>query len=215
MITADECKKILKKISKTAKFFTHSVKSLSEEVEGYLSHHYSLTIRYIEDDIPKKTELFMKEQPKDNGFLTEMAKSLNAYQKENFVYSIYEDLEKMKNFEPFAAKCYYFRDDLLVLDNLKYEGYAVTDRNVLYNLDECKAALKTLAFYHSAFIGNYQTSRRTFLIAFPFQVTKKRRVAKPEGCFAGTRNIPESLKISFTTSKKTALWGSFWELPRS
>lgn len=154
IITPEECKIILKKYSKSSRFFSFTIKSLAEEVEGYLASHYSLTIRYVDEENQSQSVVFfMKKQANYPGFLPEMAKTLDVYNKENFLYNLYPYLKGMKNFKEFAPTCYYSKADLLVIENLCNSNFYITERNVLYNLEECKSALQTLALFHASCIA--------------------------------------------------------------
>lgn len=153
-ITEDDCKEILKKYSPESTLLKFSIKSLKEEVEGYLSCHYSLAITYLNKDNQEESEeFFMKKLTEETSFFTQFARDLDVFRKEAFIYRFSSELEKMENFSPFAPKCYLNKKDVIVMENLTNKNYYVGEKNTIYNLEECKAALKTLALFHATFIA--------------------------------------------------------------
>lgn len=146
-LTEDDCKKILEKFSPSGNFEKFTIRSLAEEVEGYLASHFNLTIFYSEDNVEKSKNFFMKKQSETTGFLSEFARNLEVFNKEVFLYKLCDQLEKLENFKQFAPKCYFSKKNLLVIENL--DNFYITERNEFYNLEQSEVALNTLALYHA------------------------------------------------------------------
>lgn len=154
--TAKDCKEILqncftKKLDNSSlKYVRHAFKSLSGDVEGYLSEHHSLTIWYEEDKQIKSKVFFVKTVLNQQTFLSDFAKSMDVFRKENFIYStFFAELQKVEHYKEIVPKCYFSKENILVLEDLTLSGYNVGERLKFYNVSQCKAALKTLSYYHA------------------------------------------------------------------
>lgn len=154
--SSKDCKEILvncfsvKSDNPSHKYIRHAFKSLSGDVEGYLSEHYSLTIWYEEDKQIKSKVFFVKAVLNQQTFLSEFAKSMDVFRKENFIYNtFFAELQKMERYKEIVPKCYFSKENILVLEDLTLSGYNVGERLKFYNVNQCQAALKTLSYYHA------------------------------------------------------------------
>lgn len=120
-----------------------NLQPFSTEIKGYLSEQKLLTI-----------DVTVKSIPEVNKTLTFFVKSTHN----EFFKKLFRDESKFYNdvvpqmlnntiSEPFLAQSYLARDNVIVLENLKPQGYKVVKT---LSLDHLKAALTALARYHAS-----------------------------------------------------------------
>ncbi|KAJ9589202.1 hypothetical protein L9F63_028012 [Diploptera punctata] len=104
-----------------------------------------------------------------------MIKESNVFQRESDVISkiaprVYDILQKAsedrKKTQPFAAKCIYsqleYPDVIIVLEDLKEEGFRMAERTEGLDMDHCLLVLRTLAKYHAATAVLYEQDPQLF-----------------------------------------------------
>lgn len=149
-----DCRTILRKCfadSRQITFLWQKFESLSGDVEGYLSEHFSLKITYQEGAKTREKKFFVKAVLNQNGFLAVFAKAMDVFRKETFIYTtFFPALEAtLINYKQIPPKCYFAENNVLVLEDLSEEGFHLVERLKFYDTQQCKLALKTLSYYHA------------------------------------------------------------------
>lgn len=150
LLTEDDCKIILKNALRKDdyKLEDYIIEPFSETKEGMIGEHFLVRIHYNVDHI--KT-FFMKILNGASKVLFELAKTLFAYEKEEFFYlTLLKEYEKIGVATEFAPDCYFCKPYLIVLENLCDHGYRGTPKAEPLDLKHCKISLKTLAKFHAA-----------------------------------------------------------------
>lgn len=150
LLTIEDCKLILKNSLQRSDFKLedHTIEPFSETKEGMIGEHFLVRIQYDQNHM--KT-FFMKLLDGPSKVLFELAKSLLAYEKEEFFYlTLLKEYEKMGIAVDFAPKCYLCKPYKVVLENLNDSGYRGTPKSQPLDLDHCKVCLKALAKFHAA-----------------------------------------------------------------
>lgn len=150
LLTQDDCIKILKNCLKRDdfNFENYTIQPFSETREGLVGEHYLVRIQYNET---YTKSFFMKILNGSSRIVFELAKSLLAYEKEEFFYkNLLKQYELVNISTEFAPDCYFCKPYLIVLENLIDAGYRSTPKTESLDLNHCKVCLKTLAKFHAA-----------------------------------------------------------------
>lgn len=161
LLNEDDCKTILKNCLKRNDFTyeNHTIEPFSETREGLVGEHFLVRIQY--DDNHMKS-FFMKILNGSSKVLFELAKTLFAYEKEEFFYMhLLKEYEKVGIETDFPPDCYFCKPYLIVLENLVDAGFKSTPKNKSLDLKHCKVCLKALAKFHSAGLIYEQIKSKT------------------------------------------------------
>lgn len=206
LLSNEICEKILFKSHSenqgpySYKLISFSLKPISDQIEGYLGSHYNLEINYFEDEkVETKTKVFfLKNRTTNNAFQENLAKELNVYKKEVFVYDIlfkkFEDLDYNTSF--FAKSVYCIPDQMIVMENLKLKGYDILDRKTKFTLEQIKSSLRAIALFHASGVA--------------FEKTKSSQIGK---IYKLTDDYPIELRENYFRQfiDNTKLNHDFWE----
>lgn len=148
-VTVDDISILIKKsfAPKNADVHDFQLKPFSTETLGYLGVHELLTIEVQERDKPesKKTMTF---------FVKKLATSCNDYQRlafdeeHKFFRDVVPKLLRNCKADPWAANCYMAKDDMLVLEDLRSQGFKVANGPLTEK--QVKLALASLARFHAS-----------------------------------------------------------------
>ncbi|XP_052851519.1 uncharacterized protein LOC128261729 isoform X2 [Drosophila gunungcola] len=149
MLSRSECEKILenaqKSSGKSKLLDYHAARDLS--AIGYLGDYYALTLSYCheEDEVVRDIQLFVKAMPQHSA---ELAKE-EIFQKEAWLYDTL--LRKMQTFSniKWSADCVYTRNDLMVLEDIKLQGFRAAGSTEL-NEAHMKQLIESVASFHAA-----------------------------------------------------------------
>lgn len=134
-----------------AKYISFKISPISKSNIGFMGRYHILEITYAAQNQINTETFFIKSQLiiKQRA---EMAKERNVFLKEVFFYVfLLKEFTKYGYDTSFAPKCFYCKDNqLLVLENLVNRNLKLLKKFQLYDLDECKAGLHTLALFHGA-----------------------------------------------------------------
>ncbi|KAH8412698.1 hypothetical protein KR009_004846 [Drosophila setifemur] len=173
LLDRSECVKILENVKsgERVKLLDYSVVKNHTAV-GYLGDYYALTISYCNEGVKREVQLFIKAIPVNSLELQKEA----IFQKEAWIYDTllaemrkcckyiikYYTLNKTK--KPLTAKvkwsadCYYTRSDLLVLEDIKLQGFQAADSTELSEV-HMNQLIKSMAAFHAAsLVYEHQTN---------------------------------------------------------
>lgn len=148
----EDCTKILQEKfpGKNTTIVSFNSIPISGDVEGFLGEYFHLEITYELEDEEKEVVFFVKSPPVKNATQLGWALETNAYEKETIFYeNVVKKFEELGFDTSFAPKMYLCKDNAIVLEDLKSEGYRLLERNSFFDLEHCKAALNALACFHA------------------------------------------------------------------
>lgn len=194
ILTEEDYTKILqnKLKVKNVKYLNATWAPLSDNVEGYIGEHYVIKIDHILNNIKKTEKLFVKTTSR-NESQRATSTDLNSFVKECFMYNyLFKEYEKMGYNLCFAPKCYYCKkDETIVMEDLKSSGYKLRDRAEPFDLNHCKAALKSLAYFHANALAYEETKSKE--LGTPYRINQ----GKPEIFKEILYNSDENLATKF------------------
>ncbi|KAJ9580968.1 hypothetical protein L9F63_023853 [Diploptera punctata] len=142
--------------------------------DNYSSVMYRVKVHYTTRGHSGSRSFVIKTLPTTEK-MAEMIKESNVFQRESDVISkiaprVYDILQKAsedrKKTQPFAAKCIYsqleYPDVIIVLEDLKEEGFRMAERTEGLDMDHCLLVLRTLAKYHAATAVLYEQDPQLF-----------------------------------------------------
>ncbi|GLV37456.1 uncharacterized protein CBL_10578 [Carabus blaptoides fortunei] len=155
VLNVTECQQILDNSfqSTPVTYVSHTARSLSGDVEGYLSEHYSLEITYSEDgqsDTTHTKKFFVKCLLSHNGFMAEFTRAMDVFNREAFLYThLFRQFEKLNVYKQIAPEFCLAKENMLVLEDLSVKGYKAAHRMNNFTMEQCKVALETIAYFHA------------------------------------------------------------------
>lgn len=168
VLSVGECQQILNNYfqSTSATYVSHAIRSLSGDVEGYLSEHYSLEITYSEGDQSDSThtaKFFVKCLLSHNGFMAEFSRTMDVFNRESFLYThLFRQFEQLSKYKQIAPRFCLAKENMLVLEDLTVKGYKAAHRLNNLTVEQCKVALETIAYFHAySIIHEEQKSKET------------------------------------------------------
>lgn len=129
----------------------YNMKAWSENVLGFLGEHLRLyvTVKFTTED--RDLQYFVKSVPFSNSEQRRLILEHGIVKKESNIY------ELMLNHFPstilnvkWRPECYFWREDLLVLEDLSNQGYYLTPDRFDYTNDHVQSILRSLATLHAA-----------------------------------------------------------------
>lgn len=162
VLTQEDYLKILqnKFNTKDIDFIGAKWERISNNVEGYMGEHETLKLIYSLGKTENTATFFVKTKLEK---YSDTIKRLNTYEKEIFVYDfILVEFEKMGYNIDFAPKGFYCKDNKsIVMEDMKMNGYVLFERdNFFFDVNHCKAALKSLAQFHANSIAYEETKTK-------------------------------------------------------
>lgn len=151
VLNAEQARQILEK-RLTVPFILKelTVKPLSSQLDGLLGDQYIATIQYESDGKVSEEQFFVKILDGDNPVMFEIAKSIQAFEKEQFFYrTVIPMYEKVGLPVQIFPKCYFTHPYIVVLENLAVRGFKGWQKSKPLDLQHCKACLETLARFHA------------------------------------------------------------------
>lgn len=150
LLNDDDYLTIIKTFLKTStnvKILSAEWSPLPGNIEGLMGDHYILTITHDSD----KQNFFVKTQSTRSKTQQEVSSTLNAYEKETFLYDhLFKEFESYNLPNQFCPRSYYCKDaKTIVMEDLRESGYLITKRKNLYGLEDCKRSLTALANFHA------------------------------------------------------------------
>ena len=192
-----ECEKIVKKAAKS-----ENVKIIERKLEnfgndyGFLGEYFRLDIEAEMENVRTKFNFFVKSLPIKNLKQRNMLVETGIFRKEVIIYEKLllhlNELSGKKNF--WCADVFFFRDDLLVLENLSLKGYKMLPFRFRFEICHVKATLKSLASFHASSIFYEETNGEKSIEKEFKEVLFETSVANIKWYHAG-------LKVNFSKTK--------------
>ncbi|KAJ8925731.1 hypothetical protein NQ315_009579 [Exocentrus adspersus] len=162
MLTPEDCKKVLFKFDKSAKYVSYDIRKISEKVLGFLAEHFYVTITYSKNDQSElqSHRFFLKTVPKGNQTQKTYVEKMGIFKKEILNYKNFLSAFSQLTSAPCAAKYYFSQnEEYLVIEDLSLRNYQVC---TLEYLDEkkCAGALQAVARLHAGSLI-YEETRST------------------------------------------------------
>lgn len=150
-----ECEKIVKNAAKheNVKVETFSLESFGLK-NGFLGEYFRLKINAAVNNEPQVFNFFVKSLPVTDLKQRKMLIETGIFRKEVKLYEdLLLDLSKLSTKENcWCPNGYYFRDDLLVLDNMTLKGYKMLPFRFKFEKSHVDLTLKSLASFHCSSI---------------------------------------------------------------
>ncbi|KAK5646492.1 hypothetical protein RI129_004956 [Pyrocoelia pectoralis] len=153
LLSLEDCRKVIQaKLGRNGiKVLSHKIQSFSDKVEGLMGQHYRVEIEYKDEKVNSE-QFFMKILNGTMKTIFDLCISVNAYEKEEFIYTTYLDELKKFNIDlDCLPRCYLCKPYLTVLEDLSVKGFLAAG-GVDLDLDTCKTALETVAKFHCSSI---------------------------------------------------------------
>lgn len=156
-ISDEDLHKVLENYTKnpSTKLISSNVSTLSTDVEGYMGDYFILKVEFeTSEEGSKHEEFFVKGKPTHTDFQSRIAAQRNVFGKEIFFFDkLLNEYDEFGLDISFAPRCYYCNDDqMLFMENLMSKTFELSEKNVLYDLEQCITGLKALALYHGSSI---------------------------------------------------------------
>lgn len=126
---------------------------------NYMSHIFRVTVDYTVDDSSLQKISLMVKAPVTRGLVVEMSDKLDLLSMEPRIYKELMPRIHAKVTNRFAPKSFYCPTELtngLVLQDLKEEGYTLSDRFKQLDYSHCKVAITALAKFHATSVACYR-----------------------------------------------------------
>ncbi|KAJ9583832.1 hypothetical protein L9F63_021835 [Diploptera punctata] len=140
------------------------VKPAISEGENFLGVLYRVTAEYENPNGIILHKSYIVKTPPSEQTCQNFLIQIKGTEKELLIYkyilpAMNKYMESTKQISPFAAK--YFKTDktdTIILEDLKYLGYKMADRQIGLNLDHCKVTIRKLAQFHALSRKLYETN---------------------------------------------------------
>lgn len=152
ILTREEVLKILAKKKNSERFELLDYKfEFIDKMNGYLGLYYTLTVSVKFSEKIEEHKFFIKAQLPSTGIHYKFSIELNAFGREARMYSeIIPAIRGVgKGGSAWAPECYFAREEVLVLEDLAVQGYAMPNKYVIFDNDHCVLVLETLARFHA------------------------------------------------------------------
>uniref|UniRef100_A0A182K5J4 CHK domain-containing protein n=1 Tax=Anopheles christyi TaxID=43041 RepID=A0A182K5J4_9DIPT len=123
--------------------------------EGFLADHYALKVTIARNGQTEELSFFAKSLPTENPMLRSYLEEIGSFRKESSVLQrIVGSIQRYCRWRTVAPRVHFAREEkLLVMNNLKSDGYSVIKRESgLLELEFVQQALETLANLHAGSI---------------------------------------------------------------
>ncbi|KAL5281270.1 hypothetical protein ACFFRR_004966 [Megaselia abdita] len=172
---------------------------------GFLADHQLLMVlveRLLTDGSKKQDRLkfFLKSAPAAQSRLDYITE-IGVFAKEVNVYSVVlPTLQKYVHDRYFAPRCYYSKEDILVMEDLNEQGFRLgTGRDGIFDMDHLKCCLKALATFHGSSIVFEEKSGKSINQTYPLATTEnaypKDNEARTTNFMNGTAALMELIKV--------------------
>ncbi|XP_063708333.1 uncharacterized protein LOC134836968 [Culicoides brevitarsis] len=122
------------------------LKQKEGELTGFLGSYHKLRVDASIDSKPETLNFFVKTLP-DGSEQREFIERTNLFLKEAVIYS--DMLDRMPDLKS-VPRSYYYRKDILVLDDLALKGYSLMPARANFPQSHVQLVLKALAEMHAA-----------------------------------------------------------------
>lgn len=173
-LTIDDCVEILQNANKDQQYDKESIsfdiKPLSDTLQGFGAEHFILTIIYKTQGQKlkesKNSKFFLKNSNGNSDLIVMMTESMNAYEKEAFLYNnFFKEGEGMGMDCSFAPKGYFARPSFLIMEDVSPSGYRTGNKLQPLDVGQCRAVLDALAKFHM-FVVIYEYEKRKINIDY-------------------------------------------------
>lgn len=161
ILTENHCKNIVKRVtgSENATLHSYTVNPMSSQTEGLVGEQYLAKITYQHNNTTHIKDLFVKIINGANTVMFEIAKTINAYEKEAFFYEyLVPEFELFGIDMSFVPKSYLCDAYTVVLEDLTVDSYKGTPKKDPLDLEHCKLGLEAIAKLHASCII-YETKK--------------------------------------------------------
>lgn len=150
-LNESECEKIVKTATRN-----ENVTIVKFNIEGFgnylgfLGEYFRLKIDAIVNDSKSELNFFVKSLPLNDLKQRKMLEDTGIFRKEVTVYkNLLMDLMEIMNGKlKWCPRGYFYRDDLLVLDDLSLENYEILPFRFKFTQQHVEVTLRTLASFH-------------------------------------------------------------------
>ncbi|KAL5281269.1 hypothetical protein ACFFRR_004965 [Megaselia abdita] len=191
LLTRDECDGIFKQTF-NEDLLDFSIEHFEEEFFGFLGEYYRLVCRGTKGS---KKEYFLKSIPiKDEG-ISERVKKIGVFQKEAALYrTLINDFDEYVDKLPaWHGKCYYSREDLLVMENLDIAGYKTVGENEKFTETRILQTLVALASMHATSIIFEEINGKSISEAYGDYLEEKNFLKKENGWWTAGINLIKAI----------------------
>ncbi|XP_028135406.1 uncharacterized protein LOC114330279 [Diabrotica virgifera virgifera] len=123
--------------------------SIRPKENKIVREQFYLTINYQIDAKEHEANFFVKIISKLNSLMYQIAEETSTFEKEKFFYDLYVPYLKEEGFDcNYTCKSYFCESDVVVLEDLGISGYKIFEKEPCFDLDHCRACLKTIARFH-------------------------------------------------------------------
>lgn len=155
-LSENECAEIVRKATRhknVVKIVDFSIDGFGNYL-GFLGEYFRLKIDSNLDESHCELNFFVKTLPMRDLKQRKMLVETGIFSKEVKIYEkLLLDLSEISNDKRFwCPRAYYFRDDLLVLDDLSLKGFKMLPSHINFDRAHVEETLKTLSIYHTASI---------------------------------------------------------------
>lgn len=175
-LTIDDCFEVLQNADKDQQYDKESIsfeiKHLSDTPQGFVGEHFILTINYKsqgqEINESKSNKFFLKNLNGTSDIIRMMDESLNAYEREAFLYHTFlKEGEAMGIDISFAPKGYFARPRFLIMEDISKTGFCTGNKLQQMTISKCRAVLDELAKFHM-FVVIYEYEKRKVNKSYSF-----------------------------------------------
>ncbi|KAI4493363.1 hypothetical protein M0802_009423 [Mischocyttarus mexicanus] len=134
-----------------------------ESTSGYMGQYYNIRVTVkLEDSSTKKFDFFAKIPPSTDNPQYNYILKYDTFNKEIIFYT--DMIRRMgagKGFKWFV-ECYLCKkDSIIILENVKIEGYTILDKHIPFDEEHCSWTMKALSKFHSRSLILDEKLRRT------------------------------------------------------
>lgn len=187
------------------KVLEYELNASGDGPSGFLADHQILTVsveRTLSDGSTKldRLKFFLKSAPVAKSRL-DYIMEIGVFKKEVNVYSVVlPSLQKLVNEKYFAPRCFFSKDDILVMEDLQDQGFRMgAGRDGIFDMDHLKCCLKALATFHGTSIVFESKSGISIKEVYPLATMEnayaKDNKARWTNFINGTAALVELIKI--------------------
>lgn len=129
-----------------------SLRNVGEEILGFLGGYLSLTVcvQTNADELPTELKFFIKSEPFDNENKLKTVQELGVFNKELRLFKeLLSQIGGTRGQFQWRPKAYYFRNDLIVLEDLTNRNYEVLPGRTIFAVPHVIKSLESIARLHA------------------------------------------------------------------
>ncbi|KAF5274727.1 hypothetical protein FQA39_LY07119 [Lamprigera yunnana] len=165
ILSLEDCSTILLNDTndENIKALSYRISQFSNKIEGLLGQHFKLQIDYKKEENKITQQYFVKIINGNFNTITEICRSIYAYEKESLFYNVLlQEFKKLDINTDFVPRCYFTKPSIIVLEDLSVKGYNSAN-SVDFDIQHCKKSLEIVAKLHScSLIYEAKTSTKFF-----------------------------------------------------